>query len=65
MTDPVGDIIGNYHAFAAQQRDRLLTRGIDISPYTLGHLCYRVPRPRFAAALDAKGRPNRASVVFA
>jgi hypothetical protein len=29
------DIIGDYRAFAAQQRDRLATRGIDISPYEL------------------------------
>ena len=41
--DPVGDIIGDYRAFTAQQRDRLLTRGIDISPYELGHLAFRVP----------------------
>ena len=43
MADPVADIIGDYRAFAAQQRDRLLTRGIDITPYTLSHLCFRVP----------------------
>jgi predicted metalloenzyme YecM len=43
MTDPFPDIIGDYRAFAAQQRDRLVTRGIDISPYGLSHLAYRVP----------------------
>ena len=47
MTDPVsdavGDVIGDYRAFAAQQRDRLLDRGIDISPYPLSHLAVRVP----------------------
>src|SRR5258706_2882264 len=43
MDDPVGDIIGDYRAFAAQQRDRLLARGIDIRPYTLSHLAFRVP----------------------
>jgi predicted metalloenzyme YecM len=43
MTDEVADIIGDYRAFAAQQRDRLLTRGIDIAPYGLSHLAYRVP----------------------
>ena len=43
MADPVGDIIGDYRAFAAQQRDRLLDRGIDIGPYTLSHLAVRVP----------------------
>jgi predicted metalloenzyme YecM len=39
----VEDILGDYRAFVAQQRDRLATRGIDITPYELSHLCYRVP----------------------
>jgi hypothetical protein len=43
MADPVGDIIGDYRAFAAQQRDRLAARGIDITPYELSHLAVRVP----------------------
>jgi predicted metalloenzyme YecM len=43
MTDPIEDIIGDYRAFAAQQRDRLLTRGIDITRYQLSHLAVRVP----------------------
>lgn len=43
MTDPIEDIIGDYRAFAAQQRDRLLARGIDIAPYALSHIAYRVP----------------------
>ena len=43
MTDPIAEIIGDYRAFAARQRDRLLARGIDIAPYTLSHLAYRVP----------------------
>ena len=43
MTDPIADIIGDYRGFAAQQRDRLLTRGIDIAPYALSHIAYRVP----------------------
>jgi len=38
MADPVADIIGDYRGFAAQQRDRLLVRGIDIAPYPLIHL---------------------------
>jgi predicted metalloenzyme YecM len=42
MADPVEDIIGDYKAFAAQQRDRLVTRGIDVTPYELSHICYRV-----------------------
>ncbi len=43
MTDPIADLIGDYRAFAAQQRDRLLSRGIDIAPYELSHLAVRVP----------------------
>jgi predicted metalloenzyme YecM len=43
MADPVGDIIGDYRAFAARQHERLLARGIDIRPYTLSHLAFRVP----------------------
>jgi predicted metalloenzyme YecM len=42
MPDPIADIIGDYRAFAAMQRDRLLARGIDIAPYALSHLCVRV-----------------------
>ena len=42
-SDPVADIIGDYRAFAAMQRDRLEKRGIDISPYGLSHLAVRVP----------------------
>ena len=41
MADPVGDIIGDYRAFATQQRDRLTARGIDIAPYALSHLAFR------------------------
>ena len=43
MTEPIEDIIGDYKAFVAQQRDRLTTRGIDITAYELSHLAYRVP----------------------
>ena len=43
MTDPIADIIGDYGAFAARQRDRLAARGIDIGPYELSHLAVRVP----------------------
>jgi predicted metalloenzyme YecM len=42
VADPVGDIIGDYRAFAAQQHERLLDRGIDIRPYALSHLAVRV-----------------------
>ncbi len=43
MTSPMEDILGDYRAFVAQQRDRLVARGIDIGPYGLSHLAYRVP----------------------
>ncbi len=43
MTDPIVDLIGDYRAFTALQRDRLVERGIDISPYELSHLAVRVP----------------------
>jgi predicted metalloenzyme YecM len=43
MPDPIADIIGDYRAFAAMQRDRLIARGIDIAPYALSHLAVRVP----------------------
>ena len=42
MADLVGDVIGDYRAFAALQRDRLTARGIDIAPYALSHLAFRV-----------------------
>jgi predicted metalloenzyme YecM len=42
-SDPIADIIGDYRAFAAMQRDRLRARGIDIAPYALSHLAVRVP----------------------
>jgi predicted metalloenzyme YecM len=43
LADPVGDIIGDYRAFATQQCDRLLALGIDIRPYPLSHIAFRVP----------------------
>lgn len=43
MADRIDDIIGDYRVFAAQQRERLNARGIDITPYGLSHLAYRVP----------------------
>ena len=43
MTDPIVDLIGDYRAFTALQRDRLAARGIDIAPYELSHLAVRVP----------------------
>jgi predicted metalloenzyme YecM len=41
-SDPIAEIIGDYRAFAAMQRDRLVERGIDIAPYPLSHLAVRV-----------------------
>ena len=41
MEDPIADIIGDYRAFAAQQRDRMTELGIDIAPCELSHLAYR------------------------
>jgi len=41
-SDPIAEIIGDYRAFAAMQRDRLDARGIDIAPYELSHLAVRV-----------------------
>ncbi len=41
-SDPIAEIIGDYRAFAAMQRDRLVARGIDIAPYPLSHLAVRV-----------------------
>jgi len=41
-SDPIAEIIGDYRAFAAMQRDRLLDRGIDIARYPLSHLAVRV-----------------------
>src|ERR1700746_3274279 len=41
-SEQIAEIIGDYRAFAAMQRDRLLARGIDIAPYALSHLAVRV-----------------------
>ncbi len=43
MADPIADLIGDYRSFTALQRDRLAARGIDIAPYKLSHLAFRVP----------------------
>jgi predicted metalloenzyme YecM len=63
MTDPVGEIIGDYRAFAAQQAGRLRDRGIDIGPLTLSHLAYRVPEweqyVHVRTLLERRARANR------
>jgi predicted metalloenzyme YecM len=43
MNDAIADIIGDYPAFVAQQRDRLKARGIDVTPYPVSHVAFRVP----------------------
>ncbi len=43
MADPIEDIIGDYRAFAALQRNRLAARGIDITACGLSHVAYRLP----------------------
>lgn len=66
MTDPIEDIIGDYRAFAAQQRDRLLTRGIDVAPYELSHIAYRVPEwdqyVRVRTQLERHAQANRENI---
>ena len=66
MTDPIADIIGDYRAFAAQQRDRLLERGIDITPYALSHIAYRIAEwdeyVRVRGLLERHALANRENV---
>jgi predicted metalloenzyme YecM len=66
MTDPIAEIIGDYQAFAAQQRDRLLSCGIDIAPYELSHLAVRVPEwdayVRLRTMLERHAVANREDV---
>jgi predicted metalloenzyme YecM len=65
VTDPVENILGDYRAFAAMQRDRLQTRGIDVSPFGLSHLCFRVPEwdqyVHVRTLLERHARGNRES----
>jgi predicted metalloenzyme YecM len=66
MTDPIADVLGDYRAFGAQQRDRLAARGIDITPYALSHLAYRVPEwdeyVRVRSLLERHATTNRENV---
>jgi predicted metalloenzyme YecM len=66
VTDPIEDILGDYQAFAAMQRDRLLARGIDIAPYGLSHLCFRSPEwdqyVHVRTLLERHARANRENV---
>jgi predicted metalloenzyme YecM len=66
MADPIEDIIGDYRAFAEQQRDRLAARGIDITPFTISHIAYRVPEwdqyVRVRGLLERHAIANRENV---
>jgi predicted metalloenzyme YecM len=66
MNNPIVDIIGDYRVFAAQQRDRLLARDIDIAPYALSHLAFRVPEwdqyIRVRTLLERHASANREAV---
>jgi predicted metalloenzyme YecM len=66
MSDPIAEIIGDYRAFAAMQRDRLVARGIDIAPYPLSHLAVRVADwdlyVHQRTLLERHARANRESV---
>jgi predicted metalloenzyme YecM len=66
MTDSIEEIIGDYRAFAAQQRDRLLARGIDIASFELSHLAVRVPEwddyLRLRTLIERHAVANRESV---
>ena len=65
-SDPIAEIIGDYRAFAAMQRDRLVARGIDIAPYALSHLAVRVADwdlyVHQRTLLERHARANRESV---
>jgi predicted metalloenzyme YecM len=66
VAHPIEDIVGDYRAFAAKQRDRLAARGIDIGPYALSHLAYRVPEwdeyVRVRGLLERHAVANRENV---
>jgi predicted metalloenzyme YecM len=66
MTDPIADIIGDYRAFTALQRDRLAARGIDIARDELSHLAVRVPEwdiyVRLRTLLERHAVANRENV---
>ena len=66
MTDLIADIIGDYRAFTALQRDRLAARGIDIAGYELSHLAFRVPEwdqyVHLRAILERHAVANRENV---
>jgi predicted metalloenzyme YecM len=66
LADPIEDILGDYRAFGAMQRDRLLARGIDIATYSLSHLCFRVPEwdqyVHVRTMLERHARANREGV---
>src|ERR1700741_4007057 len=65
-SDPIAEIIGDYRAFAAMQRDRLVALGIDIAPYPLSHLAVRVADwdlyVHQRTLLERQARANRENV---
>jgi predicted metalloenzyme YecM len=65
-SDAIAEIIGDYQAFAAMQRDRPLARGIDIAPYALSHRCVRVADwdgyVHLRTLLERHARANRENV---
>ena len=61
LSDPIEDIIGDYKAFAAQQRDRVAARGIDVTPYPISHICFRVPE--WSEYLRVRGLLERHAVA--
>ncbi len=65
-SDPIAEIIGDYKAFTSMQSDRLATRGIDITPYSLSHIAVRFPEWDLyvlqRTLLERHARGNRESV---
>ena len=56
-SDPLAEILGDYRAFFATQRRRLLDLGIAIDGYELSHLAYRtLTYPEYLVARDALER---------
>lgn len=55
--DPLSEILGDYRAFFAKQRSRLVERGIVIDGYALSHLAYRtLTYPEYLEAREALER---------
>jgi hypothetical protein len=61
-SDPIAEIIGDYRAFAAMQRDRLVARGIDIAPYPRSAAFWLASPPRRSRVTPLVHAPIGASV---